>query len=127
MAYEFQESIQRGIVYLAKSDDNFLVQAMPMVKDSYFEFPQHQKFWAVIKDYYTSYKKLPSDEQILEQIRELKTDNELLSDFKEELKEIISAGLPSWDEYNKTVGENKAYAIMEQEIQDLQKDEDGDT
>ena len=46
---------------------------------------------------------------------------------EEELKEIISAGLPSWDEYNKTVGENKAYAIMEQEIQDLQKDEDGDT
>ena len=46
---------------------------------------------------------------------------------KEELKEIISAGLPSWDEYNKTVGENKAYAIMEQEIQDLQKDENGDT
>jgi hypothetical protein len=46
---------------------------------------------------------------------------------KEQLKEIISAGLPSWDEYNKTVGENKAYAIMEQEIQDLQKDEDGDT
>ena len=46
---------------------------------------------------------------------------------KEELKEIVSAGLPSWDEYNKTVGENKAYAIMEQEIQDLQNDEDGDT
>ena len=46
---------------------------------------------------------------------------------KEELKEIIAAGLPSWDDYNKTVGENKAYAIMEQEIQDLQKDEDGDT
>ena len=46
---------------------------------------------------------------------------------KEELKETIAAGLPSWDEYNRTVGENKAYAIMEQEIQDLQKDEDGDT
>ena len=46
---------------------------------------------------------------------------------KEELKEIIAAGLPSWDDYNKTVGENKAYAIMEQEIQDLQKDDDGDT
>ena len=46
---------------------------------------------------------------------------------KEDLKEIIAAGLPSWDEYNKTVGEYKAYAIMEQEIQDLQKDEDGDT
>ena len=46
---------------------------------------------------------------------------------KEDLKEITAAGLPSWDEYNKTVGEHKAYAIMEQEIQDLQKDEDGDT
>ena len=46
---------------------------------------------------------------------------------KEELKEIVAAGLPSWDDYNKTVGENKAYAIMEQEIQDLHKDEDGDT
>ena len=43
---------------------------------------------------------------------------------KEELKEVIAAGLPSWDEYNKTVGEVKAYAIMEQEIQDLQKDEE---
>ena len=46
---------------------------------------------------------------------------------KEELKEIIAAGLPSWDDYNNTVGEFKSYAIMEQEIQDLQKDEDGDT
>ena len=46
---------------------------------------------------------------------------------KEELKEIVAAGLPSWDDYNKTVGEFKAYAIMEQEIQNLQKDENGDT
>jgi hypothetical protein len=46
---------------------------------------------------------------------------------KEELREIIAAGLPSWDEYNKTVGEYRSYAIMEQEVQDLQKDEDGDT
>ena len=45
---------------------------------------------------------------------------------REELKEIIAAGLPSWDEYNKTVGEYKAYAIMEQEVQDLQKEEDND-
>jgi len=43
---------------------------------------------------------------------------------KEELKEVIAAGLPGWDEYNKTVGEFKAYAIMEQEIQDLQKEEE---
>jgi len=30
------------------------------------------------------------------------------------------------DEYAKAVGEHKAYTIMEQEIQDLQKDEDND-
>ena len=46
---------------------------------------------------------------------------------KEELKTIIANGLHSWDVYNKTVGEYKGYNIMEQEIQDLQKDYDGDT
>ena len=46
---------------------------------------------------------------------------------KEQLKNIIAGGIHSFDEYNKTVGEYKAYNIMEQEIQDLQKREDGDT
>ena len=42
---------------------------------------------------------------------------------QEQLKNIIANGIHSWDLYNKTVGEYKAYNIMEQEIQDLQKDE----
>ena len=46
---------------------------------------------------------------------------------KEQLKTIIANGIHSFDEYNKTVGEYKAYNIMEQEIQELQKKEDGDT
>ena len=46
---------------------------------------------------------------------------------KEELKTIIANGIHSFDEYNKTVGEYKAYNIMEQEIQDLQKDDDSNT
>jgi len=46
---------------------------------------------------------------------------------KEQLKTVIANGIHSWDVYNKTVGEFKAYNIMEQEIQDLQKKEDGDT
>ena len=45
---------------------------------------------------------------------------------KENLKDVIASGLPSMDEYAKAVGEHKAYTIMEQEIQDLQKDEDND-
>ena len=46
---------------------------------------------------------------------------------KEQLKNIIANGIHSFDEYNKTVGEYKGYNIMEQEVQDLQKDDDGDT
>ena len=45
---------------------------------------------------------------------------------KEELKDVIATGLPGFDEYMKAVGEHKAYTIMEQEVQDLQKYEDED-
>ena len=43
---------------------------------------------------------------------------------KQELKDVIAMGLPSFDEYMKAVGEHKAYTIIEQEVQDLQKEED---
>tara|TARA_R110001583_G_scaffold48305_2_gene151444 strand:+ start:143 stop:331 length:189 start_codon:yes stop_codon:yes gene_type:complete len=45
---------------------------------------------------------------------------------KEDLKEVIAAGLPSFDQYLKAVGEYKAYIIIEQEIQDLQNEEKDD-
>ena len=41
-------------------------------------------------------------------------------------KDVIASGLPTMDAYVKAVGEHKAYTIMEQEIQDLQKDEEND-
>ena len=43
---------------------------------------------------------------------------------KQELKDVIAMGLPSFDEYKKAVGEHKAYTIIEQEVQDLQKEEE---
>ena len=46
---------------------------------------------------------------------------------KEQLKNIIAGGIHDFNEYNKSVGEYKGYNIMEQDIQDLQKDDDGDT
>ena len=46
---------------------------------------------------------------------------------KEQIKNIIANGIHSFDAYNKAVGEYKGYNIMEQDIQDLQKKEDGDT
>jgi hypothetical protein len=47
---------------------------------------------------------------------------------QEQLKTVIANGIHSWDLYNKTVGEFKAYNIMEQELQDLhERENDGDT
>ena len=45
---------------------------------------------------------------------------------KENLKNVIAAGLPTMEAYVKAVVDHTAYTIMEQEIQDLQKDEDND-
>lgn len=97
MAYELADSIQRGIIYLAKSDSNFLVQSMPMVKAQYFEYPSHQKFYQIIVDYYQKYKKLPADDFILEEVKSLKSSSELLSDYKEELEQINNLDEKSLD------------------------------
>ena len=86
--YELSDNIQRGILFLSKSDKSFLVQAMPMISPEYFEFPSHQKIYVIITEYYKKYGKLPHDEFILEEVKRVKTPNELFSDFKEELERI---------------------------------------
>jgi len=86
--YQFSESIQQGIIYLVKSELDFAVQALPLVKAEYFEYPCHQKIWSVVFDFYTQYKKLPSNDQILEGVRLIKANTELLSDYMAELKSI---------------------------------------
>ena len=83
--YELSDNIQRGIIYLSKSDPHFLTQAMPMVKAEYFEYPSHQKMYKIVVDYYLKYKKLPSDDFILEDVKQVKTSNELFSDYRDEL------------------------------------------
>ena len=85
MAYKFQDSIQRGVVYLAKSDEAFLLQIMPMVKGEYFEFPSHQKMYAVICDFFLTYKKLPTDDQLLEEVKKVMASHELFGDYRDEL------------------------------------------
>lgn len=97
MTYSFSENIQRGLLYLAKSDRAFLIQCVPLIKGSYFEFPQHQRIWSVLSDYYARYGTLPTDEAILEQIREEKTQNELMSDYREEMANINSLDETSID------------------------------
>lgn len=88
MAYKFQESIQRGILYLAKSDEQFLLQTLPMVKENYFEFPSHQKLYSKLVEFFLHYKKLPTDDQLLEEIKKELKQNELFSDYRDELTAV---------------------------------------
>jgi len=88
MAYEFQDSIQRGLLYLCKSSPNFFVQANSMIKPQYFEFPSHQKIYTAISSYHDKYNGVPTDDQLLEGVKVLKAHNELLSDYVDELSQI---------------------------------------
>ena len=88
MAYKFQDSIQRGVIYLAKSDEAFLLQIMPMVKSDYFEYPSHQKMYTVINEFFLTYKKLPTDDQLLEQTKNILASHELFGDYRDELTAI---------------------------------------
>ena len=88
MAYKFQDSIQRGILYLAKSDEQFLLQIMPMVKSEYFEFPSHQKMYTVLNEFFLTYKKLPTNDQLLEETKNILASHELFGDYRDELESI---------------------------------------
>ena len=85
MTYDFSENIQRAIIYLSKTDKNFLLQIITLIKPEYFEFPSHTKLFTVIKDYFEKYNLLPTDDFILEEVKQYVTSRDPLSDFEDEL------------------------------------------
>jgi len=85
MAYEFSENIQRGILYLLKSDLDFFLQIVNLVKPDYFEFPSHSKLFLAVKDHYDKYNKLPNDEFIIEDVKQKLGPKENVSDYADEL------------------------------------------
>jgi replicative DNA helicase len=86
--YEFSENIQRGMLYLLKSDSDFYLQIVNLVKPDYFEFPTHGRIFSVVRDHYEKYKKLPTDDFIEQEIRSTKSEKESLHDFTDELQYI---------------------------------------
>ena len=88
MAYQFQESIQRGILYLAKSEESFLLQVMPMISAEYFEFPSHQKMYSALVEFYLKYKKIPTDDQLLEDVKGSLSATDSFGDLKDEMVAI---------------------------------------
>ena len=86
--YQFSDNIQRGIVYLLKSDTDFYLQIVNLVQPSYFEFPVHSRIFSVVRDHYEKYKNLPTDDFIEQEIRDTKSDKESLHDYTDEIQYI---------------------------------------
>lgn len=90
MAYDFSDNIQRGILYLLKSDKDFYLQIVNLVKPEHFEFPSHSKIFKTVHAYYEKYGKLPTDEFILQDVKEDLGARENVSDYEDELTYINS-------------------------------------
>ena len=88
MPYEFSENIQRGILYLCKSNKDFYLQIVNLIKESYFEYPSHQNIFNTIKNYFDSYLKLPNDDFVLEEIRDKLGETESITEYEDELEFI---------------------------------------
>ena len=85
MAYEFSDNIQRGILYLLKSNKDFYQQIIGLVNPDYFEYPSHSKIFNTVREYYEKYHKLPTDDFILQDVKGKLTARENLSDYEDEL------------------------------------------
>ena len=85
MAYEFSDNIQRGILYLLKSNMDFYQQIIGLVNPGYFEYPSHSKIFNTVKEHYEKYHKLPTDDFILQDVKSKLTARENLSDYEDEL------------------------------------------
>tara|TARA_R110002051_G_scaffold221410_1_gene285029 strand:- start:12942 stop:14225 length:1284 start_codon:yes stop_codon:yes gene_type:complete len=97
MAYSFAESIQRGILYLLKSDKDFYNQIINLVQPDYFEYPAHANIYTAVRDYHEKYHKLPTDDFIVQEVKKKKAESEALSDYTDELFRINNLDLSSTD------------------------------
>ena len=93
MAYDFSENIQRSILYLLKSNRDFYLQIVNLVKPEYFEFPSHSKLFETVREHYEKYGKLPNDEFIVQDIKGKLTTRESASDYEDELLYINNLDL----------------------------------
>jgi len=85
MAYEFSENIQRGILYFLKSDKDFYLQIVNLIKPEFFEFPSHAKIFTAVKDHYEKYNKLPTDDFLLQDLKPKIGARENVSDYEDEI------------------------------------------
>lgn len=89
MSYDFSENIQRGILYLVKSDKDLYLQVSELIKPEYFEFPIHANIFGIVSSYYEKYKKLPNDDFILQDAKQFVNTRSPISEYEDEL-DLIS-------------------------------------
>jgi len=99
--YQFAESIQRGILYLVKSNKDFYLEIVNLVKPDYFESSIHNQLYRIVTEYYDKYKQLPTDDLIVEEAKRFKRPTQDLSDYSDELEfinklDIQSIGHPQY-------------------------------
>ena len=87
--YQFAESIQRGILYLVKSNKDFYLEIVNLVKPEYFESRIHSQIYTIVTEYYDKYKQIPTDDLIIEEAKRFKRQGQDLSDYADEL-EIVN-------------------------------------
>ncbi len=70
--FNIPKSIQRVVLYLAKTNQSFFIEISPLVKPEYFELPLHGEIFNYIKEYYSKYKTLPLDDIIKTEVSKIK-------------------------------------------------------
>jgi len=90
MKYDFSDNIQRGMLFLLKSDTDFYSQIVNLVKPEYFEYDIHANLFRTIQGYYNEYTQLPTDDFILQEIKSVKGPKEDLADYSDELDYVNS-------------------------------------
>jgi len=95
--YNFAESIQRGILYLVKSNKDFYLEIVNLVKPEYFESPIHNQIYKIVTEYYEKYKTIPTDDLIVEEAKKYKRQTQDLSDYADELEFINKLDVQSID------------------------------
>lgn len=83
--FDFPLNLQRAVVYLLKSNEDFHHQIANLIKAEYFEFPVIGKLFEVVKNHFEEYRNLPTDEIIFHEASKDVPKGTLASEFEDEL------------------------------------------
>lgn len=86
--YNFSDNLQRGILYLIKNDREFLVETAPLIKSSYFDLGIHTRMYEIIHGYFDKYGKAPTDDMLVENLKETKEEHEFTGEYDQEISYI---------------------------------------